>query len=176
MGKHLILANRKGGVGKSTIAHFSIKELIRLGIRVSTINTDKQKHIEYIEAINPEITVYDCAGAHTEQNIELFKAAAHVKEDVVIIIPIGVSENDFTEIDLMIETFKENNLLDVCFFCFNRVRKNDALMRIRREELETKGVNVLQNVFRDMNAIRDKLDTYTTREEIRKILREVKVL
>ena len=169
--KHVIFFNTKGGVGKSTLCELSARELVRLGFSVSVDNTDQQVHVTLIDSEPSDYCLYDTAGAFTSANTELLKAASN--EDVLIIIPMIPSKNDFLELPFLIEKLKEFNLSKMAKIVFTNTRQNSKSLSDRQSEISKLGLNVVKWSMPTLEDFRKQRDTYRTRNEISAFLHEI---
>lgn len=171
--KHIIFFNTKGGVSKSTLCEFASRELLRLGRSVNVDNTDQQVHVTLIETENSDVCLYDTAGAFTESNMDLLRAAS--QEDVLIIIPLLTGKNDFKELPFLTEKLKSLNLINRSKFVFTNVRKNSKSLIERRKQIIEMGFDVMKWTMPTLEAFREQMNTVRTRNEISAFLYEIKL-
>lgn len=168
---HLIFFNTKGGVSKSTLCEYTANILIDSGKTVSVSNTDQQDHVTIINNDNSDYYLYDTAGAFTGQNIELLKAAKDVNSK--IIIPMNTGENDFKEIDFLIDNLKDLSIIDKSVFVFTKSRKNSKLTAKRKEYLTRENLTFLSWVMPMLDDFAEMKTTKRTKEEITLFINEV---
>ncbi|TGZ35362.1 hypothetical protein EQ875_01643 [Photobacterium damselae subsp. damselae] len=168
---HIIIFNTKGGVGKSTLCEYSSRQLQRLGYAVSVSNTDQQQHVTNIRDSGAQYHLYDTAGAFTEQNVKLLKAARNV--DAKIIIPVCTGKNDAYEVDFVLEQLQAYGVKDKAWFVLSKTRSNCLSTKLRRIELLGTGVPVANWTLPLLEDFSEQRDTLRTCTEINKFLNEL---
>lgn len=168
---HVIFFNTKGGVSKSTLCLYSARQLQRTGYQLSVSNTDQQQHVELIKNNDAEYHLYDTAGAFTDANIRLLKAASTV--DAKIIIPICTGKTDAYEVDFVLERLTQYGIRNKAIFVLTKTRANCLSTKLRRIELLGTGVPVVNWTMPLLEDFSEQRDTLRTCTEISKFLNEV---
>lgn len=168
---HVILFNTKGGTSKSTLCSYLSYELQELNYSVSVGNTDQQKHVDVIDNDEADYFLYDTAGSFTSDNIDLLRAS--VLENAIILIPLNTGNNDFKEIEFLINNLKNIGVLEKSKFVFIKTRANSKALKEKRELLKSKGVFVCDYIMPLLEDFSEQRHTKRTKKEINTLLNEI---
>lgn len=174
----IVLANTKGGVGKSTIASHLVIWAHDLGIKTALIDTDKQRSSsQWISEANPEITV---RVASTPE--ECLREATELRESHDLVVgdgPAGLDDVSRTLLILadlailpltpsILDLRSVQQATDVLKFAqginkgrpegrivLNKMKTRDSISKELSSAAQTLGVQVAKTVLRDLQAYRD---------------------
>ena len=174
----VVLANTKGGVGKSTIAAHLAIWASDLGIKTALIDTDKQRSSsQWITEANPAISV---RVANTPE--ECLKEATELRESHDLVVgdgPAGLDDVSRTLLILadlailpltpsILDLRSVQQATDVLKFAqginkgrpegrivLNKMKTRDSISKELSSAAQTLGVPVAKSVLRDLQAYRD---------------------
>jgi len=172
--KHIVFFNTKGGVGKSTLAELTKRELEYHSHTVAMYNTDQQVHVTVQGDGTEEFGLYDTSGSFTQTNVDLLQAAAQ-NDDVRVIVPIGTGKNDFEELDFLVEKMEEYGIRDKVTFVISKARVG-KLSKLRQQQLRDRGLTVLNHVFPLLDDIAMQIDSYRVRCEISRLITAMRII
>lgn len=172
--KFIIFYDLKGGVCKSTLCHYTSKHLESEGKKVQVQTTDRQKHVLETGMIkDADHKLFDCIGAHTDENERLLQAAEK-SDDVTLVVPITTGENDFKELPFIIEILKKHNLLSKAKFVLTKTRANTKIIEIRKKTLKANNLTVMNYTMPLWEDFNQQKQTAKTKNSISKFVMELR--
>lgn len=174
---YLIFMASKGGVGKTTLCRQIARELHRVGKRVQGHDYDPQQHFARFVEVNPamfrdepDFTLVDTQGAHTQTNIDIMKGMKN--EKALFVVPFRATEDDYTEALRMRDRLGDAGLLDKTIFVLNGIhRENDKDAKHYRELLSPT-VNIARSAFVHRKAYAKEPDSKVI-NEVSRFINEV---
>lgn len=174
----IVLANTKGGVGKSTLAAHLALWAHDLGFKTSLVDTDKQRSsshwlreaepgIEVRTATTPEECLSEVTALRQSHDLVVADGPAGLDEisrtllilSDLAIMPLTPSILDLRSVQQAVEILKFaqgiNGGRPDGVIVLNRMKARDSISRELAEAAKSLGVTVAKTVIRDLQAYRD---------------------